>query len=93
MADYGFAWQTFNLSDNTVELVKAGLAFGISGGFFDASDVAPILFSIKQIDTLTATTNAQKNTVDSLAKTPFPNGVSLGGSTNIFNLSRPPYIP
>ncbi|HEY7309647.1 MAG TPA: hypothetical protein VH643_09850 [Gemmataceae bacterium] len=93
MADYGFAQQTFNLADNTVELAKAGLAFGMANGFFDQSDVVSILFSIRQIDSLAATTAAQKNTVNTLANTPFANGVSLGGSTTIASLSRAPYIP
>jgi hypothetical protein len=93
MADFGFAQQTFNLADNTVELLRAGLAFGISGGFFDESDIVPILFSVREINTLAATTAAQKNTVNTLANTPFANGVSLGGTSTIANLSRVSYIP
>jgi hypothetical protein len=93
MADFGFAQQTFNLADNTVELLRAGLTFGISNGFFDQSDVVPILFSVREINNLVGTTAAQKNTVNTLANTPFANGVSLGGAFTIAELSRSPIIP
>jgi hypothetical protein len=73
-------------------LVKAGISFGISNGFFDESDVVPILFSLREINTLVSTTAAQKNTVDTLANTHFANGVSLGGATTIADLSRSPFI-
>jgi hypothetical protein len=92
MADYGFAQQTFQLADNSAELAKAGIAFGISNGFFDESDGGAILFSLIQLQNLTKTTAAQKNTVDTLAHTHFANGVSFGGSVIIADLSRSPYI-
>ena len=93
MADYGFAQQTFQLAGNTAELVRGAIAFGISNGLFDEADAVPILFSLKQVQDLLNTTSTQKNTVDTLAHTPFANGVSLGGSFNIADLSRSPYIP
>jgi hypothetical protein len=92
MSDYGFAQSTFDVTGNVVELVKAGIAFGISNGFLDQSDVVPILFSIRDIDTLVATTNFQQSQVNTLANTHFANGVSLGGAFTIADLSRSPII-
>jgi hypothetical protein len=93
MADYGFAEQTYNLADNTAELAKAGLVFGIANGIFDESDAGAILFSMMQIQSLQNTTRAQAATADAIAKTPFANGVTFGGQHTIIQLSRPAYVP
>jgi hypothetical protein len=93
MSDYGFAQSTFDVTANVVELLKGGLAFGISNGFFDQSDVVPILFSVRDINILVGTTAAQEKTVNTLANTPFANGVSPGGAFTIAELSRSPFIP
>ena len=87
-SDFGFAQQTFDVTGNIVELLRGGLAFGIANGFFDQSDVVPILFTVRETNTLVATTNSQQNTVNAIAHTPFANGVTLGGQTTIAALSR-----
>lgn len=93
MSDYGFAQQTYNLAGNTAELARAGFAFGIANGIFDESDVGAILFSWMQIQNLEKITNSQAATANTIAHTPFANGVTLGGSTTIADLSRAVYIP
>jgi hypothetical protein len=69
MADYGFAQQTFNLVNNTTELFRAGIAFGISNGFFDESDVGAIFFSLRDIQKLESITHSQADKVHDLVVT------------------------
>lgn len=92
MADYGFAEQTYNLSGNTAELFRAGIAFGISNGFFDQSDLGPILVSLRDIQNLENISNSQASTAHRIANTPFPDGAVLGGQQTLAQLSHPPYI-
>jgi len=93
MSDYGFAEQTYNLADNTAELAKAGIMFGIGNGIFDESDTGAIMYSMWQIQILQNTTNGQAATANDIAHTPFANGVTLGGQITIADLSRAAYIP
>lgn len=89
MSDYGFAEQTYNLTGNTAELVKTGLSFGVSNGFFEQADLVFVFLSWQDVQKMENITGSRASTAFAIAHTPFANGVSLGGSFTIAGLSHP----